>query len=203
MQEGWRTGTSAIQTTGAELREDPLSVPHGRNPLPAGSPNADRMPVPATMAVMSARMIVVGIRNSHSTFLPVHSTTNRVAAKRDRLPRKRTRQFNSRRFPTCFRNMALAGSRAGGRSRRCGAQEATRPWAQVLPETLLHGCTAKIPETGNPRGSLPCDRFVASGSAQSPSEEIRICFQIDTSSMSTYSLRRPHGPNSAWHAPMT
>ncbi len=180
-----------------------MSVPHGRNPLPAGPPNTDRKPIPAPMAVMYARMIVAGIRNSRATFPPVLSTPNRIAAKRNRLRRRRTRQFNSRRFPICFRNMDLAGTQGGGLGRRRGPPEETQPSARVLPMTLLHGCMAKLPEKGNPRGTLLPDRFVASGPAQSASDEMRICFQIDTSSMSTYSLRRPHGPNSAWHAPMT
>ena len=56
---------------------------------------------------------------------------------------------------------------------------------QLVFEVILRG-----------RGGVP-------GSAHSRSEEMRICFQTDTSSMSTNSLRRPQGPNSAWHAPMT
>lgn len=127
MHEDWCASTSAIQTSAAELSGNLLSAPHGRNPMPAGPPNSDCKPTPATMAVMFARMIVVGIRNSQATISPAHFTPNRIAAKRDRQPRRRTRQFISRRFPTRFRNMDLAVSRAGGPSRERATHEATKP----------------------------------------------------------------------------
>ena len=142
-------------------------------------------------------------RGRHPEF-PGHVSAGRLYAGQQR--RETTRVTSEKntplRFAANFRLFPERGFRRVSSGQR-GPHAAMRPWVRSLPGTLSRGCMTKIQGTSISRTTFPHDRFVASGSAHSTSEEMRICFQIDTSSMSTYSLRRPHGPNSAWQAPMT